>query len=39
MVKRDKWNIRKKGYLKIHVAVNVNTKEILSLEVTDEKNI
>lgn len=34
---RDKWNIRKKGYLKIHVAVNVNTKEILSLEVTDEK--
>ena len=34
---RDKWNIRKKGYLKIHVAVNVKTKEILSLEVTDEK--
>lgn len=33
----DKWNIRKKGYLKIHVAVNVKTKEILSLEVTDEK--
>ena len=27
----------KKGYLKIHVAVNVKTKEILSLEVTDEK--
>jgi hypothetical protein len=34
---RDKWNIRKKGYLKIHIAVNVKTKEILSLEVTDEK--
>lgn len=34
---RDKWNTRKKGYLKIHVAVNVKTKEILSLEVTDEK--
>ena len=34
---RDKWNTRKKGYLKIHIAVNVKTKEILSLEVTDEK--
>ena len=34
---RDKWNIRKKGYLKVHVAVNDMTKEILSLEVTDEK--
>lgn len=34
---RDKWNIRKKGYLKIHVAVNVKTKAILSLEITDEK--
>ena len=28
---------KKKGYLKIHVAVNVKTKEILALEVTDEK--
>ena len=35
---RDRWNIRKKGtYLKIHIAVNVKTKEILLLEVTDEK--
>ncbi len=33
----DKWNIKKKGYLKIHVAVNIKTKEILALEVTDEK--
>jgi len=24
----DKWNIRKKGYLKIHIAVDINTKEI-----------
>jgi hypothetical protein len=33
-----KWNVRnKKGYLKIHVAVNIKTKEILALEVTDEK--
>jgi hypothetical protein len=34
-----KWNIQKqnrKGYLKIHVAVNVKTKEILSMEITDE---
>ena len=27
----------KKGYLKIHIAVNIKTKEILALEVTDEK--
>jgi hypothetical protein len=27
----------RKGYLKIHVAVNIKTKEILALEVTDEK--
>ncbi len=33
---RDKWDVRKKGYLKIHVAVNVKTKKILSMEVTDE---
>ena len=35
----DKWGARnkKKGYLKIHVAVNIKTKEILALEVTDEK--
>ena len=32
---RDKWNIRK-GYLKIHVAVNVKTRKILSIKVTDE---
>jgi len=31
---RDK---RKKGFLKIHVAVNTKTREILALEVTDEK--
>ena len=27
----------RKGYLKIHVAVNIKTKEILALEVTNEK--
>jgi hypothetical protein len=33
-----KWNVQNsKGYLKIHVAVNIKTKEILALEVTDEK--
>lgn len=33
-----KWNVHnKKGYLKIHVAVNVKLKEILVLDVTDEK--
>jgi len=35
---QDKWNVKnKKGYLKIHVAVNIRTKQILALEVTDEK--
>jgi hypothetical protein len=36
----DKWGDvrdKKKGYLKIHVAVNIKTKEIFALEVTDEK--
>ena len=34
---RDKWHIKnKKGYLKIHVAVNVKSKKILSMKVTYE---
>ena len=34
----EKWNVlNRKGYLKIHVAVNIKTKEILALEVTNEK--
>jgi len=35
---REKWNVRNnmKGYLKIHIAVNVKTKKILSIKVTDE---
>ena len=28
---KDKWNIKKKGYLKIHIAVNVKSKKILSM--------
>ena len=28
---QDKWNLGKKGYLKIHVAVDTKTKEILAL--------
>jgi hypothetical protein len=32
----EKWDIRKKGYLKIHIAVNVKTKKILSIKATDE---
>ena len=31
------YKIEKEGYLKIHVAVNIKTKEILALEITDEK--
>ena len=35
---RDLWNRKsKKGYLKIHVAVDVETKQILSMEGTDER--
>lgn len=35
---QEKWHVRnKKGYLKIHIAINIKTKEILALEVTDEK--
>jgi hypothetical protein len=33
---RDKWNIKKKGYLKIHIAVDIKSKKILSMKVTDE---
>jgi hypothetical protein len=34
----EKWNVHnRKGYLKIHVAVNIKTKEILALKVIDEK--
>lgn len=34
----EKWNVQNRnGYLKIHVAVDIKTKEILALEVTDEK--
>jgi hypothetical protein len=33
---RHKWKIRR-GYLKIHIAVDVKRKKILALEVTDEK--
>jgi hypothetical protein len=34
----EKWNVQnRKGFLKIHVAVDIKTKEILALEVTDEK--
>ena len=32
---RDKWNIRK-GYLKIHIAVDVKSRKIISMKVTDE---
>ena len=34
---QDKLNIGKRGYLKIHFAVDINTRELLALEVTDEK--
>ena len=38
---KEKWNVRtKEGYLKIHVAVNVKTKQIISMkEVTDDEHV
>jgi len=33
---RTKWK-RRRGFLKIHIAVDVETKQIVSLEVTDER--
>jgi hypothetical protein len=37
---RDKWNVKnKKGYLKIHVAVNVKNKKILSIKVTADERV
>jgi Transposase DDE domain len=36
---REKWNNnnnKRRGFIKIHVAVNVRTKKILSMEVTKE---
>ena len=33
---RRKWHVRK-GYLKIHVAINIKNKKIISLEVTSEE--
>ena len=37
---REKWHIKnKKGYLKIHVAVNVKTKKILSMKVTNDEHV
>jgi hypothetical protein len=34
---QGKWQVKKKRYLKIHIAVNIKIIEILALEVTDEK--
>ena len=36
---RGKWNVKKKGYLKIHIAVNVKTKKILSIKVTIDEHV
>ncbi len=37
---RDKWNVKnKKGYLKIHIAVNIKNKKILSMRVTAYEHI
>jgi hypothetical protein len=36
-MKEDKWNVKKKGYSKIHITVDIKSKKILSMiKVTDE---
>ena len=34
---QHKWHVRKKGYLKIHVAVDIKKKRIPSLKITSEE--
>jgi IS5 family transposase len=34
---RHKWNVRSRGYLKIHVAVDIRKKKVVSLQVTSEE--
>jgi hypothetical protein len=38
---REKWHIKnnKKGYLKIHIVVNVKTKKILAMKVTADEHV
>jgi hypothetical protein len=36
---RDKWNVKKEGYLKIHIAVDIKTKKILSIKVTADEHV
>ncbi len=36
-MRRVKWNVRKKLYLKIYIAVDIKSKKILSMKVTDER--
>jgi hypothetical protein len=33
---RDKWHVKRKAYLKIHISVNVRNRKILSMRLTDE---
>ena len=36
---RAKWDVKKKGYLKIHIAVNAKTKKIHSIKVTADEHV
>jgi len=33
---REKWK-KRRGWIKVHIAVDVNTKELLAIEITDER--
>ena len=36
-MQHNKWHVVRKGYLKIHVTVDIKKKRILSLEITSEE--
>jgi hypothetical protein len=38
-MKGDKWSVRKKRIFKIHIAMDIKTKEILSIKVTADKHV
>ena len=34
---REKWKTRRRGFIKIHIAVDVKSKQITSIQVTKER--
>ncbi|HXG06162.1 MAG TPA: hypothetical protein VNI77_02415, partial [Nitrososphaera sp.] len=36
---RDKWKKKRRGFIKMHVAVDTRTKKIVSMKVTNEERM